>query len=174
MYHPENSSCLIMTLSTMIAGYGYYYEFSVTGDTYFEDVPIISEETSDTAGASVLVRKGSVDSGGSRDIVVNIHSPTNNALGLSFSYNPKDEEFLMPSIDQVINSVIVGYSRANLLAARRKAASTRRTRGSQACGAQDPLGMSWAICPLRATPYSNERPGDGYADVSALYTFAPR
>ena len=108
MYHPENNSCLIMTLSTMIAGYGYYYEFSVTGDTYFENVPIISEETRDTAGASVLVRKGSVDSDGSRDIVVDIHSPTNNALGLSFSYNPKDEEFLMPSIDQVINSIIVG------------------------------------------------------------------
>lgn len=33
--------------------------------------------------------------------------------------------------------------------------------------------MSWAICPLKATPYNNERPSGAYADVSALYTLAP-
>ena len=109
MYVPDNDpSLMLLSLSTMIAGYGYYYEFSVTGDTDLKDVQVLSEETRDTAGASVLVRKGSEDSNGSRTIVADIHSPTNNALGLSFSYDPEDEEFLMPSINQVIDSIIVG------------------------------------------------------------------
>ncbi len=108
MYRPNNSTCLRMTLSTMIAGYGYYYEFSVIGDTDLKKVQIISEETRDTAGANVLVRKGSEDSNGRRTIVADIHSSTNNALGLSFTYDPTDEEFLMPSINQVIDSIIVG------------------------------------------------------------------
>ena len=109
MYVPDNNpSLMLLSLSTMIAGYGYYYEFSVTGDTDLKDVQVLSEETRDTAGASVLVRKGSEDSNGSRTIVADIHSPTNNALGLSFSYDPEDEEFLMPSINQVIDSIIVG------------------------------------------------------------------
>ena len=108
MYQSDSSTCLLMTMTTMVAGYGYYYEFSVIGDTDLEKVQVISEETRDTAGASVLVRKGSEDSNGSRTIVADIHSSTNNALGLDFTYDPEDEEFLMPSINQVIDSIIVG------------------------------------------------------------------
>ncbi len=112
MYVPDNEpSLMLLTLNTFVAGYGYYYEFGVTGYVNLEEVQevqVLSEETRDTAGASVLVRKGSEDSDGKRTIVADIHSPTNNALGLFFRYDPKDEEFLMPSINQVIDSIIVG------------------------------------------------------------------
>lgn len=94
-------------MTTFIAPYRAYYEFSTIGDSTCKDRQVISEETRDTAGANVWIRRTSENSYGFRDITVDIHSSTNNALNLNFSYRPEDEEFLMPSINQVINSICV-------------------------------------------------------------------
>ena len=107
MYTTSNLGFLV-TMSTFIAPYGRYYPWSTVGDSALEGEQVISEETRDTAGANVWIRKGiSSSSGYDRDLTVDIHSPTNNALGIEFSYDHEDEEFLMPTIDQIINSIYV-------------------------------------------------------------------
>ena len=94
---------------TYIAHYGYYYQWSLAGDKKFEDSDnqLLGEWTLDTDTASMRIRKGASSSSFDRDIVIDIHSSSDNALAVDISYGHEDEEFLTPTFMEIINSIDV-------------------------------------------------------------------